>query len=134
MFKFNRFKLLGVAAVLVALLTAVGGLVISQAAGGQGGIRATVYNDAVRFVVQNEQVSILRAEVFDLGGKRLFDSGPVMGNALDWAMTTEAGERAAHGVYFPSAQFFSDVALQDLTPRTEMLHGMKDKAAEVKLA
>jgi len=53
----------------------------------------------VRFVVQNEQVSILRAEVFDLGGKRLFDSGPVMGNALDWAMTTESGERASHGVY-----------------------------------
>jgi hypothetical protein len=44
-------------------------------------------------------MAILRAEVFDLGGKRLFDSGPVIGNALDWAMTTEAGERAAHGVY-----------------------------------
>ncbi|NIR18128.1 MAG: hypothetical protein GWN86_31230, partial [Desulfobacterales bacterium] len=39
------------------------------------------------------------AEVFDLGGKRLFDSGPTMGNALDWAMTTEAGERVAYGVY-----------------------------------
>jgi len=71
----SRSKLLGLAAVLIALLTAVGGLVISQAAGGQGGIQATVYNDAVRFTVQNETVSILRAEVFNLSGKRLFDSG-----------------------------------------------------------
>jgi len=112
----NRFKLVAVVAVLVALLTAVGGLVISHAAGG-GSIRATVYDDAVRFTVQNDQVEILRAEVFDLAGKRLFDSGPTMGNALDWAMTTEAGERVAHGVYLPSAQSFSDVALQDLTPK-----------------
>jgi len=94
MFKLNRLKFLG----LVALLTAVGGLVISQAAGGSS-IQATVYDDAVRFAVQNEKVAVLRAEVFNLSGKRLFDSGPVMGNALDWPMTTEAGERVAHGVY-----------------------------------
>jgi len=118
MLKANGFKTLAVAVALVALLTAVGGLVISQAAGGQSGIQATVYDDAVRFTAQNEKVEILRAEVFDLGGKRLFDSGPVMGNALDWNMSTESGERVAHGVYLPSAQFFSDVALQDLTPRT----------------
>jgi len=95
----GRFRLAMVAVALVALLVTVGGLVISQAAGGQGGIRATVYDDAVRFTIQNEQVAILRAEVFNLAGKRLFDSGPVMGNALDWSMSTEAGERAAHGVY-----------------------------------
>ena len=72
---------------------------ISQAAGGQSGVRALVYNDAVRFMVQNEKVALLRAEVFDLGGKRLFDSGPVMGNALDWNMSSESGERVAYGVY-----------------------------------
>ena len=92
----GKFKVAAVAVALVALLTAVGGLVISQAAGGQSGIRATVYDDAVRFAIQNEKVSILRAEVFNLSGKRLFDSGPTMGNTLDWAMTTEAGERVAH--------------------------------------
>ena len=53
----------------------------------------------VRFAVQNEQVAVLRAEVFNLAGKQLFDSGPTMGDTLDWAMTTEAGERVAHGVY-----------------------------------
>jgi hypothetical protein len=98
MFKRGRFKVAMVAAVLIALLTAVGGLVISQAAGGSD-IQATVYDDAVRFTVQNDRVEILRAEVFDLSGKHLFDSGPTMGNALDWNMTTEAGERVAHGVY-----------------------------------
>jgi hypothetical protein len=36
-----------------------------------------------------------------------------MGNALDWAMTTERGERMAHGAF---AHRFSDVALQGLTP------------------
>lgn len=78
MVKLNGFRVLGLAGVLIALLTAVGGLVISHAAGGSA-IQATVYNDAVRFTVQNEKVALLRAEVFDLGGKRLFDSGPVMG-------------------------------------------------------
>ena len=36
--KLDRLKLLGVAAVLIALLTAVGGLVISQAAGGRSSV------------------------------------------------------------------------------------------------
>ena len=70
----------------------------------------------MRFAAQNDQVEIVRAEVFDLAGKWLFDSGPVMGNALDWAMITESGKRVDHKVYLPSVQFFSDVALQDLTP------------------
>jgi hypothetical protein len=59
--------------VLIALLSAVGGLVISKAAGGSS-IQATVYDDAVRFAVQSEKVAVMRAEVFDLNGKRLPDS------------------------------------------------------------
>ncbi|MCR4405185.1 MAG: hypothetical protein NUW06_07950 [Candidatus Acetothermia bacterium] len=62
-------------------------------------VTAIRYSDSVRFAVPNDQVAILRATVFDLGGKRLFDPRLVMENALDWAMTTGAGERAAHGVY-----------------------------------
>ena len=58
-------------------------------------VTAVRYSDVVRFAVQNAQVEILRAEVFDLRGKRLFDSGPVMGNALDWNMSTEADEQVA---------------------------------------
>jgi hypothetical protein len=57
-----------------------------------------------------------------LSGKRLFDPGPAMGNALDWAMTTERGERMAHGVF---AHPFSDVVLQDLTPERSRESGWR---------
>jgi hypothetical protein len=76
-YKVGKFKLLGLAVVLVALVTATGGLVISHAAGGGSEIQATVYDDAVRFTVQNEKVAVLRAEVLNLAGKRLFDSGQI---------------------------------------------------------
>ena len=87
----GRFKLLGVVAVLVALLTAVGGLVVSQAASGQSGVQVSLYQDLVRFAVQDQQASILRAEIFNLGGRRIFDSGPTLGSVLDWRMATSAG-------------------------------------------
>ena len=66
--------------------------------------------------VQDGRAALLRAEVFDLAGKRLFESGPTMGNTPDWTMTTAAGKRAAHGLYLLSVQSFSGVALQGLTP------------------
>lgn len=56
MFTLNRFRLLGLAAVLGALFALTGGLIISLAAGGQSGIRAKVYNDAVRFTVRKDKV------------------------------------------------------------------------------
>ncbi|MCD5417750.1 hypothetical protein LR021_05315 [Candidatus Bipolaricaulota bacterium] len=62
-------------------------------------MKALNYDDRVRFVVEGANIEILRAEVFDLAGRRLFDSEPVSGNTLDWAMTTEAGEQVAYGVY-----------------------------------
>jgi len=97
--RLSKFRLIGLTAVLIALLAVIGGLIISWAAGERSGVQVLIYNDRVRFVVQDDKVTIMRAEVFDLGGKRLYDSGPVMGRALDWAMITEAGERVAHGVY-----------------------------------
>ncbi|NIR18125.1 MAG: hypothetical protein GWN86_31215 [Desulfobacterales bacterium] len=81
MHKPNKLKLLGVAAVLVALLAATGGLVVSLAAGGQPEVKALSYDDRVRFMVEGEKVSILRAEVFNLAGKRLFDPGLFTGRA-----------------------------------------------------
>ncbi len=95
----SKLKLLVLAAVLGALLA--GGWMALQAVGKQNGIavKALNYDDRVRFVVEGQNVSILRAEVFDLAGRRLFDSGPIAGKALDWTMTTMEGERVAHGVY-----------------------------------
>ena len=99
MLKLSKPKLIGLVAVLSALLA--GSWMALQAVGGQNGVsvKALNYDDRVRFVIENEKASILRAEVFDLAGKRLFDSGPTMGNALDWDMSSESGERIAHGVY-----------------------------------
>jgi len=71
----NRPELFGLAAVLLALLTAVGGLVISQAAG-----RAVQRPRSIgpRFKdVGHRTMDRLKSEVFNLSGKRLFDSGLV---------------------------------------------------------
>jgi len=99
MLKLSKFKLLGVVAVLVALLTAVGGLVISQAAG-----RAVQRPRSISprsKDVGHWTLDRFKAEVFNLSGKRLFDSGPVMGKALDWNMSTESGERIAQELRLP---------------------------------
>jgi len=76
----SRFKLIGLVAVLIALLTTVGGLVISQAAG-----RAVQRPRSISprsKDVGHWTLDRFKAEVFDLAGKRLFDSGPVQGNVL----------------------------------------------------
>ena len=100
MLNLTRFRLLMLAVVLAIAVASVAGITFSSSsAGGKGAVTAIRYSDVVRFAVQNEKVAVMRAEVFNLSGKRLFDSGPVMGKVLDWPMTTEAGERVAHGVY-----------------------------------
>ena len=96
MLRVTRFRLLMLVVVLVLAIASVAGITFSSSsAGGKGVVTAIRYSDAVRFTVQNEKVSIVRAEVFNLSGKRLFDSGPVQGNALDWNMSTEAGGQAS---------------------------------------
>jgi len=101
MLRVTRFRLLMLAVVLGIAVASVAGVTFSSnSAGDKNVVTAIRYSDAVRFTVQSDRVEILRAEVFNLSGKRLFDSGPTMGNALDWSMSTEAGERVAHGVYF----------------------------------
>jgi len=80
MLNLTRFRLLMLVVVLAIAVASVAGITFSSnSAGGKGVVTAIRYADAVRFMVQNEKVEILRAEVFDLGGKRLFDSGPVIG-------------------------------------------------------
>jgi len=77
MVRLAKFRLLALAIVLVIAVASVAGITFSSnSAGGKGVITAIRYSDVVRFTVQNEKVEILRAEVFDLAGKRLFDSGP----------------------------------------------------------
>jgi hypothetical protein len=76
MVRLAKFRLLALAVVLGIAVASVAGITFSSSsAGDKGVVTAIRYSDAVRFTVQNDQVEILRAEVFDLAGKRLFDGG-----------------------------------------------------------
>lgn len=59
MHSLSRSRPLGMAAVPIAVQATVRGPVIFQAAGGQSGIQALIYDDVVRFVLQNDEVTIL---------------------------------------------------------------------------
>ncbi len=88
MFRATGLKMLMLAAVLGAAVASVAGITFSSTES-KGVVTAIRYSNVVGFTIQNDRVEILRAEVFNLAGKRLFDSGPTMGNALDWAMRGE---------------------------------------------
>jgi hypothetical protein len=61
-------------------------------------LTVTAYSDAVRFSAQGA-VKELRVEVLSLSGQRVFDSGPVLGNTLDWKLLNTQGQPVANGVY-----------------------------------
>jgi hypothetical protein len=61
-------------------------------------LTVTAYSDAVRFSAQGA-VKELRVEVLSLSGQKVFDSGPVLGNALDWKLSNTQGQPVANGVY-----------------------------------
>jgi len=95
-----KYRLLALAVVLGIAVASVAGVTFSSnSAGGKSIVTAIRYSDVVRFTIQNDKVVILRAEVFDLGGKRLFDSGPTMGNALGWARDGSSVEALCNGVW-----------------------------------
>jgi hypothetical protein len=61
-------------------------------------LTVTAYSDAVRFSAQGS-VKELRVEVLSLSGQKVFDSGPVLGNTLDWKLLNTRGQPVANGVY-----------------------------------
>lgn len=61
-------------------------------------LTVTTYSDAVRFSAQGS-VKELRVEVLSLSGQKVFDSGPVLSNALDWKLLNTQGQPVANGVY-----------------------------------
>jgi len=80
MLRATRLRVLMLAVVLGITVASVAGITFSSSpAGDKSAVTAIRYSDVVRFTVQNEKVAVLRAEVFNLSGKRLFDSGPVIG-------------------------------------------------------
>ena len=97
--KVRSYRLVAVGGILLALLVSTGGWVFTQAAGRGETLQILTYDNLVRFVIREQGASILRVEVFDPSGKRLYDSGPSLGNTLDWPLITNNGNRVAHGVY-----------------------------------
>ena len=61
-------------------------------------INTTVYADKARFESQ-EEIDQFRVEVFNSSGQKMFDSGFVAGQTLDWNMLDQQGEAVADGVY-----------------------------------
>jgi hypothetical protein len=81
---------------LVGLLVVVG---VGLGAWAQSvSLTVTAYSDAVRFSAQGS-VKELRVEILSLSGQKVFDSGPVLGNALDWKLLNSQGQPVANGVY-----------------------------------
>ncbi|MCR4404489.1 MAG: hypothetical protein NUW06_04320 [Candidatus Acetothermia bacterium] len=54
---------------------------------------------AVRFAAQGAGIREIRVEVFNLAGRRIYDSGPVRGNELVWRLLDQTGRPVANGVY-----------------------------------
>jgi hypothetical protein len=52
-----------------------------------------------RFIVQGQNIESLQVEIYNLAGRRVFDSGFVAGNELVWALQNDRGHRVANGVY-----------------------------------
>lgn len=70
-----KYRLLALAVVLGIAVASVAGITFSSAES-KGVVTGIRYSDVVRFTIENDRGEILRAEVFDLAGKRLFGSGP----------------------------------------------------------
>jgi len=53
----------------------------------------------IRFAALGRGIEAIRVQVFDLTGRRVFDSSFVRGDALEWPMTDSQGKALANGVY-----------------------------------
>jgi hypothetical protein len=80
------------------------GTVVSTLVFATGDSRLTVegYSDVVRFEAAG--VATLQVTIYDLSGKKVWDSGMVAGSTVDWDRNNESGERMAYGAYLYVAQ------------------------------
>ena len=61
-------------------------------------ITTAVSSEQVRYLAPLSVYQI-RLEVFDLGGNLVYDSGPRLGNLLDWDWQNQQGDRLADDLY-----------------------------------
>jgi hypothetical protein len=55
--------------------------------------------NGIEFAIDGQGVSSAQVEVFDLKGRKVFDSGEVQDNTFTWDLQNNAGQRLANGVY-----------------------------------
>jgi hypothetical protein len=89
---------------IIVALVATLGIVISLIVLGspERDLAVSAYSDVVRFEAAG--VSTLQVTIYDLSGKKVWDSGMVAGSTVDWDRNNERGERMAYGAYLYVAQ------------------------------
>lgn len=55
--------------------------------------------DSRRIIAAGPGIQSVRLEVFDLSGRRIFNSGPVLGATYKWHLQRDDGKIVANGVY-----------------------------------
>jgi hypothetical protein len=87
--------------VLIAVVGVVTALVVFAGTSNDE-FTATAYADVIRFEAAG--VATLQVTIYDLSGKKVWDSGMVSGSSVDWDRNNERGERMAYGAYLYVAQ------------------------------
>jgi hypothetical protein len=99
-----RLKRARIGWLIIVALVAIFGIVISLIVLGspERDFTVTGYSDVVRFEAGG--VATLQVMIYDLSGKKVWDSGMVSGSSVDWDRNNERGERLAYGAYLYVAQ------------------------------
>jgi hypothetical protein len=63
------------------------------------GISLALTTQALHLTANSQAIESVRLEVFDLGGQKIFDSGPVPGATYKWYLQRDDGRPVANGVY-----------------------------------
>jgi hypothetical protein len=63
------------------------------------GISLALSTHALHLTAHGSAIESVRVEVFDLGGQKIFDSGPVPGATYKWYLQRDDGRPVANGVY-----------------------------------
>jgi hypothetical protein len=62
-------------------------------------LAANPLKHSATFVIQGAGIVSVQLEVYNLAGRRVFDSGDVMSNTLSWSLHDQSGRQLANGVY-----------------------------------
>jgi hypothetical protein len=62
-------------------------------------LRAMALGQELVFSAVGDGIASLQVELFDLSGRKVFDSGEVQGNTFIWNLQNNAGRWLANGVY-----------------------------------